>query len=164
MRGATAVAALLLSASILTITSDEVAACSLQQFADNGRYVGGDLVVQAVRKADTIQIVRAESRRLFRRTYSDGQWFLQFGRNDVPEIMTEYVDEFVYEFVVVETIKGGPNINPDFYEQPPRIRAYGLPEWRDFYRRRNLDSTTDFRPNALPEYVLITPGHDGYVF
>ncbi|MES1200467.1 MAG: hypothetical protein ABUS57_03350 [Pseudomonadota bacterium] len=139
--------------------------CTLVGYADDGRYIGGDLVAQIVRKADTIQIVRATGRHLVRRTYSDGMWYWRFGQTDVPAAQPDYTDEFVYELTVVETLKGGLDAAQDYYEQHPRAYAYGRQDLIESYRAKNPDFPEPTEhANALPAWAMASPGHDHYAF
>lgn len=156
----------LLAALVMLVASNGIgsaSACSLPTYADDGRYVGGDLVAQIARKADTIQIVRATARHIVRRTYSEGDWYYRFGGTNVPDTWPEYIDEFVYELTVLETLKGGAQAAFDHYESDPRILAYGARELRGASRQESL-ATERTSPNALPEGLLERPGHDGMAF
>src|SRR5262245_44583982 len=114
---------LLFAASALALSNviGSAEACSEPAYADDGRYIGGDLVTQIARKADTIQIVRAAARHIVRRTYSEDDRYLRFGEAKVPDTWPEYIDEFVYELSVVETLKGGAQAASEYYEHHPRV-------------------------------------------
>jgi len=136
-------------------------ACSLVSYADNGRYVGGDLLAQVTAKADTIQIVRVSAKHLVSRTYTEGDWYLRFGDRNVPADFPEYIDEFVFELDPVETLKIGSAASDPVYENHLRIRGYGPEALRGF---GGEEAQSDLRPNALPEWLLERPGNDGHAF
>lgn len=147
----------------LALSAGSADACRLIQYADDGRYVGGDLTAQMARKADTIQIMRATARHVVTRTYTLGDWYLNFGNTNAPGWEPEFVDAFVYELSVVETLKGRePPADDPVYEHRPRILAYGAGE----FRRNASDAGTPFDGpfDALPDGLLDRPGHDGHVF
>jgi len=134
-------------------------ACSLVEFRDNGRYVGGDLLTQIAAKADTVQVVRVAAKHLVRRTYTEGEWYLQFGDTNVPAGRPEFTDEFVFELDPVETLKIGGGA-PDFlYETHLRVRGF------DPEVLRGVENTqASSHPNALPVWLFERPGDGGYAF
>lgn len=138
-------------------------ACSLVHYADNGRYVGGDLVTQIAVKTDLIQLVRVTEKRIVTRTYSLGSWYLQFGNTDVPEHEPEYVDRLVFTLEAVDTLKGTLDEKPWLLEATPRVEGY------DFSVFASGDHPTapdgdGLHPNRLPEWVFSRPADDGYAF
>src|SRR5262249_50616296 len=133
-------------------------------YADSGRYVGGDLATQVARKADTIQVVRIAARHLYRRTYSEGESYLQVGPGQAPDNRPDFVNEYVYELAVVETLKGAAQAGSEYYENHPRILAYDAGEWRDFARQHNATWLVPETFNELPGWLTTQPGHDGMAF
>jgi hypothetical protein len=136
-------------------------ACSLIAFDDDGRYVGGDLVSQIAAKADTIQIVRVAARHILRRTYSKGDWYLQFGNLDTPKNEPEFVDEYAFELSVVETLRAKTPARAGYYENHPRIRGYDATE---LLEASSNGRTVRPPPNQLPVWAFDHPGHDRMVF
>jgi len=155
---------LLIAALCVVPFAPRADACTLVGYADSGRYVGGDLATQIARKADTIQLVRVTARHLYRRTYSEGESYLQFGPGEVPDNRPDFVNEYVYELAVVETLKGAAQAGSEYYENHPRILGYDAGEWRDFYRQHDATSLIPERFNALPDWLTTQPGHDGMAF
>ena len=153
-----------LSVLATTMLSAPATACSLPEYEDNGRYVGGDLVSQIVSKADTIQIVRVTGRHVVSRTYSEGQWYLSTGETDVPEHQPEYIDQYVYELSVVEPLKGATDTASFLYEDHPRVLAYGATEVFEAYGRETQASAVRAHPNRLPEWLTDRPGNEGTAF
>jgi len=118
------------------------------------------LLAQATAKADTIQIVRVSAKHLVSRTYTEGDWYLQFGDTNVPAGSPEFIDEFVFELEPIETLKVS-SVGPDYvYENNLRIRGYGPEALGSF----GEDTQGEFHPNALPDWLLDRPGDDGYAF
>lgn len=146
----------------IVISPSAAFACSLVEFQDDGRYVGGSLVEQIARKADTIQIVTVKAKYLVRRTFIEGDWYLQFGDRDVPEGHPEFIDEFVFELAPVETLKIGGDPSGPIYENHPRMAGYDPSVFR-----RTPEGTAApgaRHPNSLPDWLLDRPGDDGYAF
>lgn len=139
--------------------SGSATACSLAKFGDNGRYIGGDLPTQIATNANTIQVVKVTAKYLVRRTYSEGDWYLQSGDTDVPEGYPEYTDEFVFKLEPVETLKAGQPV-PDYLQDGDlRIRGFSpavLPETMPPASRSTI--------NDLPDWLPDRPGDEGYVF
>lgn len=138
-------------------------ACSLVHYADNGRYVGGDLATQIAAKTDLIQLVRVTEKRIVTRTYTLGSWYLQFGTTDIPEHQPEYIDRFVFTLEAVDTLKGALDEKPWLLEATPRVEGY------DFSVFASSDHSAvpegdGLHPNRLPEWVLSRPADDGYAF
>lgn len=154
----------LIAALCVVSFAPRAAACTLVGYADSGRYVGGDLATQIARKADTIQVVRVTARRLYRRTYSEGEWYLQFGQGDAPDNRPEFVNEYVYELAVAETLKGAAQAGSEYYENHPRILAYDAGEWRAFFIQHRAAAVIPEIFNALPDWLTTQPGHEGYAF
>ncbi len=150
--------------ALATIVSPPANACSLPRYQDNGRYVGGDLVSQIASKADTIQIVRVTGRHIVSRSYSEGQWYLSTGETNVPEHQPEYVDQFVLELSVVETLKGATDTASFLYEDHPRVLAYGATEIFEAYRGNTEAGAVRLHPNRLPDWLPERPGDDGMAF
>lgn len=150
-----------LSAALFAPRAD---ACSSASYADSGRYVGGDLATQIARNADTIQVVRVAANHLYRRTYSEGEWYLLFGQSDPPDNRPEFINEYVYELAVLETLKGAAQAGSEYYENEPRILAYDAGEWRAFHNQRGEAALIPETFNALPDWLAAHPGHDGYAF
>lgn len=135
-------------------------ACSPVKFADDGRYVGGDLITQVARKADTIQIVTVTERYLVSRRYSVGWWYLSYGDTDLPPEFPEYRDEFAFKLEVVETLKREADPDYPVYDSSLRIEGSDSVWGEDIPTR-----TGDFdHPNRLPSWLLERPGDDGYAF
>ena len=135
-------------------------ACSVMTFADDGRYVGGDLTTQIAAKAESIQIVRVAAKYLVNRTYSEGSWYLNYGDLKVPSDYPEYTDEFVFKLEPVETLKVGRPL-PDFLQNNEDLRVRGYSP-----AALSLESQrTDWRTiNALPDWLPDRPGDGGYAF
>jgi hypothetical protein len=134
----------------------------LVRYADNGRYVGGDLVTQIAGKADVIQLVRVTEKRIVTRTYSLGRWYLEFGETEIPDHQPEYVDHFVFTLEAVESLKGTLDAEPWLIEPVPRVLGYDTsvvgsgaypvsPEGRR-------------HPNSLPAWIFDRPADGGYAF
>lgn len=156
---------LLASACAFTLMVAEPAmACSLVSFADNGRYRGGDLVSQISAKADTIQIVRVTAKHLVRRTYTRGDWYLEFGDLDVPDHRPPFIDEFVFELSVVETLKNETPAGGVVYENSLRILGYDGSALGRSLSDASAAIDTESHPNSLPIWLLDRPGDDGYAF
>ncbi|HYD86628.1 MAG TPA: hypothetical protein VEA80_04075 [Vitreimonas sp.] len=151
-----------LTAAVTLAAVEPAKACSLPAYEDDGRYVGGDLITQIARKADTIQIVRVTARHLVWRTYTEGEWYLRNGDTNVPDHEPEYVDQFVYALSVVETLKGATDTASFLYEQNPRILAYGATELFQAYGRQ-ADAVAS-HPNRLPDWLPERPGDNGTAF
>lgn len=139
-------------------------ACSLVSFADNGRYVGGNLVSQVSAKADTIQIVRVTAKHLVRRTYSSGSWYLEFGDLDVPAHMPQFRDEFVFALSVVETLKNETPAGGVIYENSLRIAGYDSSVFGASASDEVEPGGPVPHPNRLPAWLLDRPGDEGYAF
>lgn len=154
----------LLACAFTLMAAEPAAACSLVSYTNNGRYIGGDLTSQISTKADTIQIVRVTAKHLIRRTYSRGEWYLNFGDFDVPNDRPEFTDEFVFELSVVETLKDGPRPEEFLYESSPRILGYDRSALRDLIADASEDVDAQSHPNSLPIWLLDRPGDDGYAF
>lgn len=143
----------------LIAASPVAVACSLVEFRDNGRYVGGDLVSQIANKADTIQIVQVTDRYLVNRAYSLGRWYLGSGDTDLPANYPEYIDQFAFAFDVVETLK--MDGDPDYFIYDKELRIVG-------YEMAVLEPDPEVlgspHPNRLPSWLMDRPGDDGYAF
>lgn len=137
------------------------AACSLAQFADDGRYVGGSLIEQIAAKADHIEIVRVSRRYLVQRTYTQGQRFLAFGDAAVPADFPEFTDFFVFELEPVEVLKEGLERNIGFDLKALRIGGYDTGVWGD---SSEIANEAGSHPNTLPVWLFERPGNDGYAF
>lgn len=142
-------------------TATSAAACSLTQFADNGRYVGGGLIEQITDKADHIEVVRVSRRYLVQRTYSQGQRFLTFGDATVPADVPEFTDFFVFELEPVEILKEGLARNIGFELEVLRIGGYDTGVWGGRSEPANKPGA---HPNSLPVWLFERPGEDGYAF
>ena len=154
----------LLACAMTLMVAEPAAACSLVNYADNGRYIGGDLTSQISTKADTIQIVRVTAKHLIRRTYSRGEWYLNFGDFDVPNDRPEFTDEFVFELSVVETLKDGPRPPEFLYENSPRILGYDRSALEDSSGDEPAELDPALHLNRLPVWLLERPGDGGYAF
>ena len=145
---------------VLASGAPEASACSSVKFADNGRYVGGDLITQIARKANTIQIVTVTERYLVSRSYSLGWWYLSYGDTDLPPEFPEYRDEFAFKLEVVETLKMEADPDHPIYNSSLRI------EGSDSVWGEDIPAGAgDFdHPNRLPPWLLERPGDDGYAF
>lgn len=137
-------------------------ACSLVHYADNGRYVGGNLVTQIAAKADLVQLVRVTERRVVTRTYSLGSWYLQFGDTDVPVREPEYVDYFVFTLEAVDTLKGTLEPEPWLIEDPLRVAGYDFSVFGSGAYPVSPEGRP--HPNSLPAWVFHRPANDGYAF
>lgn len=146
------------------MTAGAAQACSLVSFADNGRYVGGDLVSQISTKADTIQIVRVTARHLVHRTYTRGSWFMDFGDFDVPDDRPEFIDQFVFELSVVETLKSQAPPIDFLYENRPRIMGYDRSALSGTGGEHDEAAEAGPHPNSLPAWLFERPGDGGYAF
>ncbi|MFW2342547.1 hypothetical protein [Brevundimonas sp.] len=154
--------ALAMTASVALISSAPAAvACSLEQFHDNGRYVGGNLSTQVAQKADLIQLVRVTDKRIVSRSYTSGSNYLQFGRAELAEDEPEYIDWFVFTLEAVDTLKGSLEPEPWLIEDPLRVGGY------DFSLIESYDPSSariGLHPNRLPEWLFDRPADDGYAF
>ena len=150
-------------AALIGATSfgSSASACSLVRFRDNGRYVGGDLTAQIAAKADTIQIVTVSARHLVRRTYTEGQWYLQFGDTEFPKDRPEFVDEFVFALEPTESLKVTRDEAFPIYEDHLRVGGYDPGVFGDAVARVRED-TGPF--NRLPAWLHDRPGDGGYAF
>lgn len=137
-------------------------ACSLVRYADNGRYVGGNLVTQVAAKADLVQLVRVTEKRVVTRTYSLGSWYLQFGDTDVPDHQPEYVDQFVFTLEAVESLKGTLDAEPWLIEPTPRVLGYDSSVFGSGAYPVSPEGRR--HPNSLPAWVFDRPADDGYAF
>ncbi|WP_395943128.1 hypothetical protein [Brevundimonas sp.] len=144
---------------VIIVMGGTANACSVMTFADNGRYVGGDLTTQIAAKAESIQIVRVAARHLVNRTYSEGSWYLNYGDLKVPSDYPEYTDEFVFKLEPVETLKVGRPL-PDYLQAGDlRVRGYSpaaLPV--------EIQPTSWATINALPDWLPDRPGDQGFAF
>lgn len=139
-----------------------VAACSLISYADDGRYIGGDLVTQISAKAEMIQVVRVRAKHVVTRTYSLGSWYLDTGEFDVPDRYPEYVDQFVFELEVIETLKGGLASDQWVIERNPRILGYDAAVFGS--GAYPVTPLGPLHPNRLPDWLFDRPGEQGYAF
>jgi len=146
------------------MVAEPAAACSLVSYTNNGRYIGGDLASQISAKADTIQIVRVTARHLVHRTYSRGSWFLEFGDFEVPEYQPEFIDQFVFELSVVETLKNETPAGGLFYERSPRILGYDMLLWSTLTSEEGEGGDPVPHPNKVPIWLMDRPGDGGYAF
>lgn len=117
-------------------------------------------------RASRIQFsfVRTTARRLVWRTYTEGEWYFQHGNTNVPDHEPEYIDQFVYELSVVETLKGAPDTASFLYNNHPRVLAYGAAELFQAYARPGQADAVALHPNRLPEWLPERPGNDGFAF
>ena len=146
----------------LMLTGNAVQACSLVHYADNGRYVGGNLVTQIAARTDLIQLVRVTEKRIVTRTYSLGSWYLDFGDTELPDHQPEYIDHFVFTLEAVDTLKGSLRPEPWLIEDPLRVVGY---DFSLFGSGAYPASSEDwFHPNQLPAWLLDRPANDGYAF
>ena len=148
---------------VMAPVGQAASACSLVHHADNGRYVGGDLVDQIAAKAELIQIVRVKARHAVARTYSLGSWFLETGKMDVPDRYPEYTDQFVFEFEVVETLKGALTSEPWLLEEKPRILGYETAVFGSGAYPVPAPEGA-LHPNRLPDWLFDHPADGGYAF
>ncbi len=146
--------------ALTALAATPAQACSTPHYQDDGRYVGGDLATQIADRADTIQIVEITQRRIVRRTFTEGDWYRQHGDTDVPAHMPEYIDEFVFELTIVETLKNDTPPRDTIYENNLRISGYSLSELTSSMRQ----ATPARHPNSLPDWVLDRPGDQGMAF
>lgn len=135
------------------------AACEYVRYADNGRYVGGNLITQIARKANTIQIVTVTEQHLVSRSYTRGWWFLNYGNTDVPPEFPEYTDYFAFRLDVVETLKIEADDFP--YNSVLRLEASDVSRWNEFADHENKEL---LHPNQLPPWFIERPGDNGYAF
>ena len=138
-------------------------ACTLVKYADNGRYVGGNLVTQIAAKADLIQLVRVTEQRVVTRTYSLGSWYMEYGDTDFPDQLPEYVDHFVFTLEAVDTLKGSLEPEPWLLEVPLRVAGYEFSVFGSRAYPVPLEGAA-LHPNRLPEWVFYRPADDGYAF
>lgn len=141
--------------------SAPVAACEYQRFPDNGRYVGGNLISQIARKADTIQIVVVTEQYLVNRSYTRGWWFMNWGSTDVPPEFPAYSDEFAFGLEVTETLK--MEADPDRFPYQSGIRVHGS-DTNGWDEEIDPRSENFLHPNHLPSWFLERPGNNGYAF
>lgn len=137
-------------------------ACSLQQYVDNGRYVGGGLIAQAAEKADLIQLVRVTQKRIVTRNYTLGGWYLQFGDTEMPAGQPEYVDHFVFTLESFDTLKGELEPEPWLLEDPIRVVGYDFSLFGGAAYPVPLEGRG--HPNSLPEWLFERPADDGFAF
>lgn len=156
------VAAALISLIGAAAFGTDANACSLVRFRDNGRYVGGDLIAQIAAKADTIQIVTVSARHLVRRTYTQGEWYLNFGETEVPEGRPEFVDEFVFSLEPTESLKDTHDETFRIYERHLRIAGYDPAVFGEAAIETNFTRSGHF--NSLPAWLPDRPGDGGYAF
>ncbi len=102
--------------TLLCVSAD---ACVPLTYADDVRYVGGDLAEQIAREAHTIQVVEVRSRHLLSRHFSSAEIFWNRGQRPNPSAAERYRDIYVFELFPVETLKGGVDTSTP-------IRARGL--------------------------------------
>lgn len=158
-RGPILAAAVLLAAGVF---AEPVVACSLVQHADNGRYLGGGLVAQISAKAELIQIVRVRAKHVVTRTYSLGSWYLDTGETDVPDGYPDYVDQFVFELEIVDTLKGELDGPAWAIERNPRILGYDHSLFGS--GAYPVAPSSSMHPNRLPDWLFDRPGDQGYAF
>ncbi|MBO9502691.1 hypothetical protein [Brevundimonas sp. A19_0] len=137
------------------------AACEFRRFPDNGRYVGGNLISQIARKADTIQIVIVAEQYLVTRDYTRGRWFLDSGTTDVPPEVPAYRDYFAFGLQVTETLK--MEADPDRFPYQSGIRVHGF-DTNGWDEEIDPRSENFLHPNHLPSWFLERPGNNGYAF
>lgn len=144
----------------LALTAQPVEACVPATFSDAGRYIGGDLPTQIASKAATIQVVRATGRHLISRTDNMAERFAVTGEwpneSEYAPAWAEgrYRETYVYEFRVVETLKGGA-FRPSGWDHADilRIRA------RPFEEEHSSDIRAAYqRPWIFPLSRLDAPG------
>ena len=153
---------LLLAGALGVLSAPGVAgACSPTQYRDSGRYVGGDLATQVAARADMIQIVTVAARHTVTRTFSRGEFYLQFGDMELPDGYPEYIDFFAFELRPVETLKGAEPVDPLFFEDSLRIGGYDQAE---FPGRSREDASEGRAFNSVPEWLFDRPGHNGFAF
>lgn len=136
-------------------------ACSLRQYRDDGHYVGGDLATQIAAKAEMIQIVTVAARHTVTRTFSRGDFYLQYGDMELPDGYPEYIDFFAFELHSVETLKREEQPDALFFESSLRIGGYDQADFRALSRQQAGESRA---LNSLPQWLFERPGHDGYAF
>lgn len=136
-------------------------ACSLTQYRDSGRYVGGDLATQVAARAEMIQIVTVAARHTVTRTFSRGDFYLRFGDMELPDDYPEYIDFFAFELRPVETLKGAEPVDPLFFEHSLRVGGYDQTE---FPTNSREDDSEGRAFNSLPGWLFDRPGHDGFAF
>jgi len=138
-------------------------ACSLVHHLDDGRYRGGNLITQIAAKAEVIQVVQVRAKHIVTRTYSLGSWYLDTGELDIPDRFPEYVDQFVFEFEVIDTLKGALASEPGLIDKNPRILGYESTVFGSgAYPVPPPDSVP--HPNRLPDWLFDRPAVDGYAF
>lgn len=145
----------------IAISPGAAFACSLVEFQDDGQYVGGNLVAQIARKADTIQIVKVTHKYLVHRAYSLGGWYLDYGDTDLPAGYPEFTDQFVFAFEVDETLKMEGDPDHMIYDDEPRVLGYDT----SVMGEQSGPASSGFsHPNRLPSWLTQRPGNAGYAF
>ncbi|MBX9575145.1 MAG: hypothetical protein K2X07_05860 [Caulobacteraceae bacterium] len=157
--GGTLVAAI---AMTMAAAPDPARACSKQHYSDDGRYVGGNLIAQVVGQAELIQLVRVTQKRIVTRSYTLGDWYLQFGDTEMPAGMPEYIDHFVFTLEAVNTFKGELVAEPWLIEDPLRVVGYDFSPLADEASPGLLEERP--HPNSLPEWVFERPASQGFAF
>lgn len=157
--GGTVVAAIALMAAV---APGPARACSLTHYADDGRYVGGDLIAQVAAKAGLIQLVRVTQKRIVTRSYTVGQWYLDFGDTELPADRPEHIDHFVFTLESFETLKGQLDEEPWRLEDPLRVVGYDFSLFGGLAYPVSLDGQQ--HPNSLPNWVFDRPANGGFAF
>ena len=155
----------LAAATVLATASfgQPASACSLVRHSDNGRYLGGDLITQIGAKAEVIQVVRVRAKHIVTRTYSLGSWYLDTGEMDVPDRYPEYVDQFVFELEVIDTLKGTLASEPWLVDKAPRVLGYETTVFGSgAYPVPPPEGAP--HPNRLPDWLFDGPAVAGYAF
>jgi hypothetical protein len=148
---------------IMTAVAPEPArACSLQHYADDGRYLEGDLIAQVAAKADLIQLVRVTQKRIVTRNYTLGDWYLQFGDTEMPAGRPEYIDHYVFTLEGVDTLKGELDPEPWRLEDPLRVVGYDFSLFGSGAYPVPLEGRR--HPNSLPAWLFDRPADRGYAF
>jgi len=149
-------------AMMTAVAPEPARACSLQHYADDGRYVGGDLVAQVAAEADLIQLVRVTQKRIVTRSFTLGDWYLRFGDTEMPADRPEYIDHFVFTLEGFDTLKGELDSEPWLLEDPLRVVGYEFSLFGSGAYPVPLEGRR--HPNSLPAWFFDHPADRGYAF
>ncbi len=143
-------AGIVLALAAFVVASGEARACTPIRYADDGHYVGGDLVEQVAEKAHTIQIVHARARHLLTRHFTRTESLWWNGR-PTERRGPSHRDIYVFELEVEETLKGGDFGTPQTQAREILVRA----------RDERTDPHLWISYNYMLAMMMERPGHDG---